>query len=56
MEMFRVFNMGIGMVVIAPKAQAEEILLRLSGLQETAFLIGEIGALPEEGAPQVRFL
>ena len=56
MEMFRVFNMGIGMVVIAPKAQAEDILLRLSGLQETAFLIGEIGALPEEGAPQVRFI
>jgi phosphoribosylformylglycinamidine cyclo-ligase len=41
-EMFRVFNNGIGMVVVAPQDQAEEILLRLKALQERAFLIGEV--------------
>jgi phosphoribosylformylglycinamidine cyclo-ligase len=41
-EMFRVFNYGIGMVVIVPAKDAAEIMDRLSGMQETPYLIGEI--------------
>ncbi len=41
-EMFRTFNCGIGMVLSAPEKEVEEILIRLSGLNETAFVIGEI--------------
>ncbi|PLX87344.1 MAG: phosphoribosylformylglycinamidine cyclo-ligase [Desulfuromonas sp.] len=41
-EMYRTFNYGIGMVLIVSAQEAEDIMGRLSGLKETAYLIGEI--------------
>lgn len=41
-EMFRTFNCGIGMVLAVPEDEAEEILIRLSGLNEQAHVIGEV--------------
>ncbi|HBH88039.1 MAG TPA: phosphoribosylformylglycinamidine cyclo-ligase [Syntrophaceae bacterium] len=41
-EMFRVFNMGIGMMVIAPDKETPEIMERLEKLGEKAFSIGFI--------------
>jgi phosphoribosylformylglycinamidine cyclo-ligase len=41
-EMFRTFNNGIGMVLIVPQGDEEEILLRLKALDEKAYVIGEI--------------
>ena len=41
-EMHRTFNNGIGMVLIVPERDVEEIMVRLSGLKETAYIIGEI--------------
>ena len=41
-EMYRTFNNGIGMVLIVPQAIAEEVISRLAGLGERAYLIGEI--------------
>ena len=41
-EMFRTFNMGLGMVVIVPADQAEDILELLAGMNQKAYLIGEI--------------
>jgi phosphoribosylformylglycinamidine cyclo-ligase len=41
-EMFRTFNCGIGMVLAVPEGEVEEILIRLSGLNEQAYVIGEV--------------
>lgn len=41
-EMYRTFNMGIGMVLAVAETDVEDILARLQGLGETAWLIGEV--------------
>jgi phosphoribosylformylglycinamidine cyclo-ligase len=41
-EMFRVFNMGIGMMMIVSEKECQEIIERLSVLGEKAYLIGTI--------------
>ena len=41
-EMYRTFNMGIGMVIAVPEKQAEDIIYRLKGLGEDAWVIGDI--------------
>jgi phosphoribosylformylglycinamidine cyclo-ligase len=50
-EMLRVFNCGIGMMLIVPPDQAEEIADRLHGLGERCYPIGAIEACgPDEPA------
>jgi len=41
-EMLRVFNCGIGLVLVVEENQAEEIVSRLNSMGEKAFLLGEI--------------
>jgi phosphoribosylformylglycinamidine cyclo-ligase len=41
-ELYRTFNMGIGMVLIVPKSAAGRILTALEGMKENARVIGEI--------------
>ncbi len=41
-EMYRTFNYGIGMVLIVSPQDSEDIIGRLSGMDDEAFLIGEI--------------
>ncbi len=53
-EMYRVFNMGIGMVLIVPDRQREEALQRLTALGEQASIIGVVEKR-EEGGPAVVF-
>jgi phosphoribosylformylglycinamidine cyclo-ligase len=54
-EMYRTFNCGIGMVLAVPENEVEEILIRLSGLNEQAFVIGEV-AKCEAGKENVEFI
>lgn len=41
-EMLRVFNNGIGLVAVVPEDAVQDVLARLSAMQEKAFVIGEI--------------
>ena len=41
-EMFRVFNMGIGMMIIVSEKDSSDVLERLGGLGEQAHLIGTV--------------
>jgi phosphoribosylformylglycinamidine cyclo-ligase len=41
-DMFRTFNMGIGMVLIVPEAQAQEALELAASLGEQAYLLGRV--------------
>jgi len=41
-EMFKAFNMGIGMILVVSKKETDRILKQLSSLKETAYPIGEI--------------
>ena len=41
-EMMRTFNNGIGLIAIVPEKAVQEVLDRLTGLKEEAFVIGEI--------------
>lgn len=41
-DMFRTFNMGIGMVVIVPQEQAEEAIRLAKDLGESAYLLGRV--------------
>jgi phosphoribosylformylglycinamidine cyclo-ligase len=41
-EMYRTFNCGIGMVLAVPESETEDVLIRLSGLNEQAYVIGEV--------------
>ena len=44
LEMHRTFNNGIGMIVVVPEETAQEVLDRLSAMDEKAFLMGEVAS------------
>jgi phosphoribosylformylglycinamidine cyclo-ligase len=41
-EMFKVFNMGIGLILVVARKDTQKVMKKLSSLKETPFLIGEI--------------
>ncbi len=50
-EMYRTFNMGIGMAIIVPSGQADAVMAELGAAGETAYLIGAVA----EGERQVEY-
>ena len=41
-EMYRVFNCGVGMVIVVPASESADAIDQLNNLGEDAWLIGEI--------------
>lgn len=52
-EMLRVFNMGVGMILVVSDNDSEEVMERLNGMGEKAFLVGTIAERSAGGAPVV---
>ncbi|MDK9717209.1 MAG: phosphoribosylformylglycinamidine cyclo-ligase [Trichlorobacter sp.] len=52
-EMYRTFNMGIGMVLAVSATDVDDILSRLNGLGEQAWLIGEVKNMTKSQTEQV---
>ena len=50
-EMLRVFNCGIGMILIVPAALEDDLLQRLQGLGERGYKIGRIERKGKDDAP-----
>ncbi|HTZ39589.1 MAG TPA: phosphoribosylformylglycinamidine cyclo-ligase [Syntrophales bacterium] len=52
-EMFRVFNMGIGMMIIVDGETAPEVIERLGALGEKAYVIGSIEKRQKDAPPVI---
>ena len=55
-EMYRTFNMGIGLMVIVDEDATDDIIHQFSALGEHPFIIGKITALKDEHDPAVELL
>ncbi len=44
MEMFRVFNMGVGMIMVVPPEKTDEVSSRLAASGETSWVLGQVVA------------
>jgi phosphoribosylformylglycinamidine cyclo-ligase len=50
-EMLRVFNCGIGMILVVPQEEASDVIHRLQAVGERAYRIGRIEVKPPEAPP-----
>ncbi|TFG65674.1 MAG: hypothetical protein E4H32_01405, partial [Nitrospirales bacterium] len=48
-EMFQVFNMGVGLIIVAPSEEAAKILEIIQGQGMAGWLMGEIGPCSPSG-------
>ncbi|RMH34704.1 MAG: phosphoribosylformylglycinamidine cyclo-ligase [Nitrospirae bacterium] len=52
-EMFRVFNMGIGLVLVVPSSEVDPLLRHVQQLGQEAWVIGAVDKRPHEAKPLI---
>ncbi len=52
-DMLQIFNCGVGMILVVNKRECEDILMRLQGLGEKAWIIGEVQSRKDKNEEQV---
>ena len=52
-EMLRTFNNGIGMIAVVPESAAQDVVERIIGMNDNAFIIGEV--VKQKKSDKVRF-
>jgi phosphoribosylformylglycinamidine cyclo-ligase len=52
-EMYRTFNMGIGMMALVPEKEVEDIMQQFSALGESPVIIGEIAAAEDDNQGKI---
>ncbi len=55
-EMYRTFNMGIGMLVIVGAAVVDEIMQQFTAFGDQPYIIGEVAAMTSEDEPRVEMV
>jgi phosphoribosylformylglycinamidine cyclo-ligase len=56
MEMMRTFNNGIGLVAVVPEKSTQDVLNRLSGSGEKAWVIGEVAKIRKNARSRVQWV
>lgn len=51
LEMMRTFNNGLGMVIVVNEEEASDVVMRLEGMGETAYIIGSVESRDENEKP-----
>jgi phosphoribosylformylglycinamidine cyclo-ligase len=54
-EMYRVFNMGIGLILVVPADSVASVLAKAASLGDQGWVIGEMAAA-SEGRPEVEYV
>ena len=55
-EMWRTFNNGIGLIAIVPEDAAQDVVERVAGMNEKAYIIGRIVRQPKNSASRIQWV
>ncbi len=55
-EMWRTFNNGIGLIAVVPEASAQDVVERVAGMNEKAYIIGEVVRAGKADAKKVHWI
>ncbi len=55
-EMWRTFNNGLGLIVVVPEPDAQDVVERMAGMNERAYVIGEVVKKRKSSVKRIKWL
>ena len=55
-EMWRTFNNGIGMIAVVPADTAQDVVERVAGMNEKAYIMGEVVQAKKSDGKRVKWV